>query len=62
VPEAATPERIDGLRRMVRSFGETRGGGADVSDALVGLDDEQRFVRFVFEEFLRAKATGSTAM
>ena len=25
VPEAATPERIDGLRKMVRSFGKTKG-------------------------------------
>jgi hypothetical protein len=58
VPEAATPERIDGLRKMVRSFGTTRGGAAKDSDPLVGLDDEQKFVHFVFEEFLRAKGDG----
>jgi len=58
VPEAATPERIDGLRKMVRSFGKTRGGAAKDSDPLVGLDDEQKFVHFVFEEFLRAKGDG----
>jgi hypothetical protein len=58
VPEAATPERIDGLRKMVRSFGQTRGGAAKESDPLVGLDDEQEFVHFVFEEFLRAKGAG----
>jgi hypothetical protein len=58
VPEAATPERIDGLRKMVRSFGKTRGGAAKDSDPLVGLDDEQKFVHFIFEEFLRAKGDG----
>ena len=58
VPEAATPERIDGLRKMVRSFGKTRGRAAKDSDPLVGLDDEQKFVHFVFEEFLRAKGDG----
>jgi hypothetical protein len=58
VPEAATPERIDGLRRMVRSFGRTRGGAAKDPAPLVGLEDEQEFVRFVFEEFLRAKGAG----
>ena len=54
VPEAATPERMDGLRKMVRSFGRTGGGAAEDPDPLVGLDDEQEFVHFVFEEFLRA--------
>jgi hypothetical protein len=58
VPEAATPERIDGLRKMVRSFGKTKGGAAKDSDPLVGLDDEQKFVHFVFEEFLKAKGDG----
>jgi len=58
VPEAATPERIDGLRRMVQSFGKTRGGAAKDSDPLVALDDEQRFIHFVFEEFLKAKGNG----
>src|SRR5579859_5988027 len=32
VPEAATPERIGGLRRMVRSFGKARGGAAKDSE------------------------------
>jgi hypothetical protein len=58
VPEAATPDRIDGLRKMVRSFGKTRGGAATDSDPLVGLDDEEKFVHFVFEEFLKAKGNG----
>ena len=58
VPEASTPERIDGLRRMVQSFGKTRGGAAKDSDPLVALDDEQRFIHFVFEEFLKAKGAG----
>src|SRR4051812_21550444 len=58
VPESATPGRIDGLRKMVRSFGKTRGGAAKDSEPLVGLDDEQKFIHFVFEEFLRAKGNG----
>ena len=58
VPEAATPERIDGLRKMVQSFGRTNGGAAEDPDPLVGLDDEQKFVHFVFEEFLKAKGNG----
>ena len=57
-PEAATPGRIDGLRKMVRSFGETSGGAAKDPDPLVGLDDERKFVHFVFEEFLKAKGNG----
>jgi hypothetical protein len=58
VPEAATPERIDGLRKMVRSFGKTRGPVAKDPDPLVGLDDERKFIHFVFEEFLRAAGDG----
>jgi hypothetical protein len=58
VPEAATPERIDGLRKVVQSFGKTRAGAARDSDPLVGLDDEQKFIHFVFEEFLKAKGAG----
>ena len=53
VPEAVTPERIDGLRKMVRSFGKTKGTAKD-SDPLVGLDDEEKFIHFIFEEFLKA--------
>jgi hypothetical protein len=58
VPEAVTPERIDGLRKMVQSFGKTGGEAHKDSDPLVGLDDEQKFVHFVFEEFLKAKGNG----
>jgi hypothetical protein len=58
VPEAATRERIDGLRKMVRSFGQERDGAAKDPEPLVGLDDEQAFVHFIFEEFLRAKGGG----
>jgi hypothetical protein len=59
VPEAVTPERIDGLRKMIRSFGKTRGGDEDEPEPpLVGLDDEQKFVHFVFEEFLKAVGDG----
>ncbi len=58
VPEAATPERIDGLRKMVRRFGKTEGGAAKDPDPLVGLDDERKFIHFVFEEFLNAQGDG----
>jgi hypothetical protein len=59
VPEAVTPERIDGLRKMVRSFGKTRGEPEeDPEPPLVGLDDEQKFVHFVFEQFLTAMGDG----
>jgi hypothetical protein len=58
VPEAATAERVGGLRKMVRSFGKTAGKVAKDSDPLVGLDDEKKFVHFVFEEFLKAKGDG----
>ncbi len=59
VPEAVTPERIDGLRKMVRSFGKTRGGvKEDAEPPLVSLDDEQKFIHFVFEQFLTAMGDG----
>jgi hypothetical protein len=59
VPEAVTPERIDGLRKMVRSFGKTKGGAQeDPEPPLVGLDDEQKFIHFIFEEFLKAAGDG----
>jgi len=54
VPEAVTPERVDGLRKMVKSFGTTKGGARKDSDPLVDLADEQKFIHFVFEEFLKA--------
>lgn len=55
MPEAATPERVAGLRRMVQSFG-TRGRGprAQRDRSFVDLSDETKFVHFVFEEFLKA--------
>lgn len=59
VPEAVTPERIDGLRNMVRSFGKTGGGAKeDPEPPLVGLDDEQKFIHFIFEQFLSAMGDG----
>jgi hypothetical protein len=58
VPAAATPERIDGLRKMVRSFGKTGGAVEKDPEPLVGLDDQQKFIHLVFEEFLRAKGNG----
>jgi hypothetical protein len=57
-PEAATPQRIDGLRKMVRAFGKTTRETANDSDPLVGLDDERKFIHFVFEEFLKARGDG----
>jgi len=56
VPEAATPERVAGLRKMVQSFGAGKGGGPALKnrDTFVDLGDEAKFVRFVFEEYLKA--------
>jgi hypothetical protein len=55
VPEAATPERVAGLRKMVRSFGTGRGGARLRNDGtFVDIADETKFVHFVFEEYLKA--------
>jgi hypothetical protein len=56
VPEAATPARIAGLRSMVQSFGARRnpGNAAKAGVSIPDLGDEKQFVRFVFEEYLRA--------
>ncbi len=58
LPEAVTPERVGGLRRMVQSFGMTKGTPRKDPEPLVGLDDEQKFIHFIFEEFLKAKGNG----
>jgi hypothetical protein len=58
VPAAATPERVGGLRKMIQSFGKTAGKPAKEPEPLVGLDDERKFIHFVFEEFLTAKGDG----
>lgn len=54
VPEAVTPERVAGLRKMVQSFGQ--GGTSRVKNdgTFVDLGDEPKFVRFVFDEYLKA--------
>lgn len=52
VPEATTPERVHGLRKMVKSFG--KGGAAEDDDTIVNLGDKQKFIHFVFEEYLKA--------
>ncbi len=56
LPEAATPARVDGLRRMVRSFGTGKVPGKRVDDAASFVDpaDDAKFVRFLFAEYLRA--------
>jgi hypothetical protein len=56
VPEAATPERVAGLRKMVRSFGAGKGADPALNnrDTFVDLGDETKFVHFVFEEYLKA--------
>jgi hypothetical protein len=56
VPEAATPARVAGLRRMVRSFGAGKARGLRLSngETFVSLGDETKFVHFVFEEYLKA--------
>lgn len=55
-PEAATPERMPGLRKMVQSFGTTKAGSPQLRkrDTFVDLSDETKFVHFVFEEYLKA--------
>ena len=56
VPEAATPARVAGLRRMVRSFGTREDSGSRFRNdgTFVDLSDETKFVHFVFEEYLKA--------
>jgi hypothetical protein len=54
VPEAATPARVAGLRRMVRSFGTKKAAGSRDTSTFVDLGDETKFVHFVFEEYLKA--------
>ena len=56
VPEAATPERVAGLRKMVRSFGTKKAAGPRLRnrETFVDLTDETKFVHFVFEEYLKA--------
>ncbi|MBA4067041.1 MAG: hypothetical protein C0501_25700 [Isosphaera sp.] len=55
-PDAATPARVKGLRATVQSFGKSNGPGnrPKDKDGFADLGDEQKFVRFVFEEYLRA--------
>jgi hypothetical protein len=56
VPEAATPARVNGLRKMVQSFGPRGGGKVPLQnkDSFADLSDEQQFIRFIFEEYLKA--------
>ena len=56
LPEAATPARVGGLRKMVQSFGTTRNRGTPLPNpaSFVDLTDEPRFIRFIFEEYLQA--------
>lgn len=55
-PEAATPARIKGLREMVQSFGKSNqpGGELQPRDGYVDLSDEQKFIHFALEEYLKA--------
>ncbi len=55
VPQAKTPERMAGLREMIRSF-RTPDRGIFVPDdeELADLEDEKAFIRFVFREYLSA--------
>jgi len=63
VPEAATPERVHGLRKMVKSFGTRKGAGDPLEnkDTFVDLRDETKFIHFIFEEYLKALAAGEHA-
>src|SRR5262249_16177503 len=42
VPEAATPERIGGLRQMIQSFGKTAGKPEKAPQPPAGLDDAKQ--------------------
>jgi hypothetical protein len=55
-PEAATPARVNGLRKMVQSFGTNRRpqDPLENQETFIDLSDEQQFIRFVFEEYLKA--------
>lgn len=56
VPDTATPTRINGLRKMVQSFGTNSGRKVPLQnkESFADLNDEQQFIRFVFEEYLKA--------
>ena len=43
---------------MVQSFGKTKGAVEKDPEPLVGLDDEPKFIHFIFEEFLKAAGDG----
>jgi hypothetical protein len=55
VPEAATPARFAGLRRMARNVGAGKADDPRLRDGetFVALGDETRFVQFVSEESLK---------
>jgi hypothetical protein len=55
-PEAATSARVKGLREMVQSFGKSKAPGnpPTAMDGFADLSDEQKFIRFALEEYLRA--------
>jgi hypothetical protein len=55
-PDATTPTRVKGLREMVQSFGRSKEPGSRLkdNDGFVDLSDEQKFICFALEEYLRA--------
>jgi hypothetical protein len=55
-PELATPGRVSGLRRMVQSFGTNKGPAIPLRnrESYVDISDENKFVCFVCEEYLKA--------
>lgn len=56
MPQAVTPERVNGLRKMVKSFGSGKAGPSNLKnkETFVDLSDEKKFVHFIFEEYLKA--------
>lgn len=55
MPQTRTPMRVEGLQAMIRSFNKIdRGVFVPDDPGLVGLEDEKKFVHFIFKEYLDA--------
>ncbi len=57
-PRPRRPSGSTACGRWSGASGRRRAGPRRIPNPLVGLDDEQKFVHFIFEEFLKAKGDG----